>query len=197
MRIIAGSAGGVPLFAPKDLSVRPAADRTRAALFSALGDRVPGAKVLDLFAGTGSIGLEAISRGAASCVFVEKHKMSVKLLERNMAKTRLTGPIMAVDAIFALGQLVARGERFDIVVADPPFWKETDVSQNILSNRELRKYSTELLHHPDLRTLMAPGGIFVLDSYHLDRFEVPREWELVREREYGQVRVQFLVLKEG
>lgn len=192
MRIIAGSAGSIPLATPKSPSIRPAADRTRSAIFSSLGDSVIEAKVLDLFAGTGSMGLEALSRGASDCVFVDKGRESLDLLEKNMAKTRLQGTVMAEEWSAALSRLAHSGRKFDIIFADPPFWKEQDIHQNIKSNPERRQYSTEILANADIRTMMTPGGWLVLDSYHTDEFDIPPFWSLRRDRIYGQVRVQFL-----
>jgi len=84
MRVIAGSAGGIQLDVPKS-GVRPTMDRVKAAIFSSLGELVPGARVLDLFAGTGALGLEALSRGAASALFVEENAAAISAIERNLA----------------------------------------------------------------------------------------------------------------
>ena len=85
MRVIAGSAGGVRLAVPKR-GVRPTMDRVKAAIFSSLGDAIVSARVLDLFAGTGALGIEALSRGASSAVFVEENRQSVEVLEKNLIK---------------------------------------------------------------------------------------------------------------
>lgn len=197
MRIIAGIARSVPLFTPKDDSVRPAMDSTRAAIFSSLGEAVLGASCLDLFAGTGSIGLEALSRGALSCVFVEKNKFVIKLLKRNLEKTKLEGTVLPADVLSALERLAGQGEKFDLIFADPPFTKKTDIKGNLLSNPEERHFAVELLQSPLLPTLLKPEGILILDSYHFDRFSVPDSWVISREKIYGQVRVQFLVLPKS
>ncbi len=195
MRIIAGVARSIPLFTPKDDSVRPAMDSTRAAIFSSLGETVIGARCLDLFAGTGSIGLEALSRGAVSCVFVEKNKHSLSLLKKNMEKTRLEGTVFPADAVSCLEQFARKEERFDLVFADPPFTKRTDIKNNLVSNPEQRHFARELLESEFLPRILAPGGTFILDSYNLDRFDIPAPWSNLREKVYGQVRVQFLVLQ--
>src|SRR6476661_5381538 len=88
MRVIAGSAGGVRLAVPKR-GVRPTMDRVKAAIFSSLGDVIIGARVLDLFAGSGALGTEALSRGAASAIFVEDDRQSAEAIEKNLAKTNL------------------------------------------------------------------------------------------------------------
>ena len=90
MRVIAGSSGGLRLYVPKT-DIRPTMDRVKAAIFSSLGERVIGARVLDLFAGTGALGIEALSRGAASVMFVESDRQAIVAIERNLAQTGLSG----------------------------------------------------------------------------------------------------------
>ncbi|MGZ5018988.1 MAG: RsmD family RNA methyltransferase, partial [Chthoniobacterales bacterium] len=92
MRVIAGSAGGIRLQVP-ETDVRPTMDRVKAAIFSSLGDRVVNARVLDLFAGTGALGIEALSRGAASAVFVEEKREAVLGIEQNFIRTKLRGRV--------------------------------------------------------------------------------------------------------
>ena len=123
MRIIAGKWRGRRLEAPAGRDVRPTADRVREALFSALGARVEGARVLDLFAGSGALGLEALSRGADSAIFVERAGPAIAILERNLAALGAAdlGRIVRRDALAALGVLAAAKERFDLVFLDPPY----------------------------------------------------------------------------
>src|SRR4029450_1718078 len=96
MRVIAGSAGGLRLAVPKR-GVRPTMDRVKAAIFSSLGNTVVGARVLDLFAGSGALGIEALSRGASTVVFVEADRKSSAIIESNLAKTKLKGRILQKD----------------------------------------------------------------------------------------------------
>jgi hypothetical protein len=98
MRVIAGSAGGIRLDVPKT-AVRPTMDRVKAAIFSSLGEEIIGARVLDLFAGTGALGIEALSRGAGSVLFVEENDSAVAVIERNLARTKLEGRIRKQDVI--------------------------------------------------------------------------------------------------
>src|ERR1700757_1574275 len=105
MRVIAGSAGGVRLAVPKH-GVRPTMDRVKAAIFSSLGEAVVGARVLDLFAGSGALGIEALSRGAVSAIFVEENRQGVAAIEKNLAKTKLNGTIRQAD-VFAFLRRVA------------------------------------------------------------------------------------------
>jgi len=121
VRIIAGEFGGRRLVAPKGVIARPTQDRVREAWFSILGEAVDGARVLDLFAGSGALGLEALSRGAASAVFVEKARSSLEALEKNVAALDVAALVKVVkgDAMkFAEG--ILPGE-FDLVFADPPY----------------------------------------------------------------------------
>jgi 16S rRNA (guanine966-N2)-methyltransferase len=121
MRIIAGQFGGRRLLMPKDARVRPTADRVREAWMSILGDALPGARVLDLFAGSGALGLEALSRGAASVTFVELNPSSLRALEQNIAALGVQ------DAVTVhRGEAERYAERlpdraFDVVLADPPY----------------------------------------------------------------------------
>lgn len=148
---------------------RPTSGRAREALFNILQKRIPGARVLDLYSGSGAVGLEAISRGAARAVLVEKN---ADVLRRNV--TRLPPAegevaVMAEDARTALEKLASGGERFDLIFADPPYGT---------SAAALRAQTAHLL---------APRGIFVLQS---DRFEDPDPGStaltLVERRDYGR-----------
>jgi 16S rRNA (guanine966-N2)-methyltransferase len=133
MRIVAGTAKGRKLTVPKGLGVRPTTDRVREALFSSIGARIRGASILDLFAGTGALGLESLSRGAASAVFVERHKAHLAVLGRNIATCGFTDRCRLVDgdSMAALKQLQREGRTFDIVFLDPPY-------RSLLLERALR-----------------------------------------------------------
>ena len=122
MRVVAGTAGSIPLLVPKS-ELRPTMERVRGAIFNSLAESLPGAHILDLFAGSGSLGIEALSRGAASCVFVESDRTACECIRKNLEKTRLRGgEIMTTSAIRWLNQQ-ATPARFDIVLADPPYAK--------------------------------------------------------------------------
>ena len=118
MRIVAGSCKGARIFSPKGRATRPTSDRVREALFQLLGP-IDGAAVLDLFAGSGALGLEALSRGAASAVFVESDRDAVGTIERNVEKLGLPGAsVIRSDALRFLG---AEEARYDLVFVDPPY----------------------------------------------------------------------------
>jgi len=123
VRIIAGTAKGTKLEAPPGHGTRPVLDRVKESWFSSLGERVAGARVLDLYCGVGSLGLEALSRGADSCVFVEFDTDCVELLEAHLAKSRLAAraEVRRADADVALDDLSRSGDRFDLIFLDPPF----------------------------------------------------------------------------
>ncbi len=123
MRIITGKARGARLKAPKGLCTRPTSDRVKESLFSILGGRVVGRRVLDLFAGTGSLGLEAVSRGAAFAVLVDK--ATGNLLRDNAEHAHLTDVVRVVrgDVFASLSRLAAEGEKFGLVFCDPPYAK--------------------------------------------------------------------------
>lgn len=121
MRIIAGEWRGRPLAAPKGDTTRPTADRTREALFSMLASRVgsfEGLAVADLFAGSGALGLEALSRGAASCLFVEQDKAALDILKANIARLGAQGAEVRATSALALGPAV---KPLDLILMDPPY----------------------------------------------------------------------------
>ncbi|HET7745073.1 MAG TPA: 16S rRNA (guanine(966)-N(2))-methyltransferase RsmD, partial [Gaiellaceae bacterium] len=121
MRIVAGSRKGHRIAAPRGVVTRPTGDRVREAAFSLIGP-VEGARVLDLFAGSGAMGLEALSRGAVRCVFVEQDREACRVIERNLEKLRLTGAVvLRRAAVEAVREEKERGHRYELVLADPPY----------------------------------------------------------------------------
>jgi 16S rRNA (guanine966-N2)-methyltransferase len=181
MRIIAGLARGMPLAVPQ-AGVRPTADRIREAIFSSLGAHVVEARVLDLFAGTGALGLEAASRGAISVMFVENARASIECLERNRA-TFQRNPEVTCEFSLArvavesqLRKLATAGETFSLIFADPPYGPE---AQDLLRNNFLPQ-------------LLAANGLLVLESAKRDALAVTTPWESVRSAIYGDTRVDFL-----
>jgi 16S rRNA (guanine966-N2)-methyltransferase len=120
VRIIAGSRKGHRISAPKGELTRPTGDRVREAAFNLIGP-LDGARVLDVFAGSGALGLEALSRGAAGAVFVESDRDACSTIKRNLEKLRLHGTVLCRDALQALAQETAAGRKYDLVLADPPY----------------------------------------------------------------------------
>ncbi|HUP74553.1 MAG TPA: 16S rRNA (guanine(966)-N(2))-methyltransferase RsmD [Acidimicrobiales bacterium] len=169
MRIVAGSARGRRLVVPEGTDVRPTSDRVREAVFNALyslDDAVDGAVVLDLFAGTGALGLEALSRGAAKVTFVENHRDAATALSANIAALGFAdrSTVIRTDARRWLSQ----APHFDVAFLDPPY--EFADWDSLLS------------------TLSATLAVVESDR----SIEVPGRWELVRERRYGATVVQIL-----
>jgi 16S rRNA (guanine966-N2)-methyltransferase len=122
VRIIAGEKRGHTIFAPRGRETRPTSDRVRENVFNIVAPWVEGARVLDLFAGSGAMGLEALSRGAAGVVFVESDPEAVRTIERNLDKLRLTGArVVRVDSSTALIQESGAGRKYDLVLVDPPY----------------------------------------------------------------------------
>jgi len=127
VRIIAGAARGRKLQVPRGREIRPTPDRVREALFSILSPTLASSSFLDLYAGSGAVGLEALSRGAGRVVFVERAREHVALLRSNLEATGLRGGIIEPgEALVVLTRLAAHGERFDLVFVDPPYAAETE-----------------------------------------------------------------------
>src|SRR3989440_4218364 len=121
MRIVAGSRKGHTIQAPKGRGTRPTSDRVREAAFNLIGP-VDGASVLDLYAGSGAMGFEALSRGAAKAVFVESDRDACRTIDRNLDKLRLTGArVIQQDALRALAAEASADRRYDLVLVDPPY----------------------------------------------------------------------------
>ena len=180
MRIIAGSAGGITLKTPKT-DLRPTMDLVRGAIFSSLGDGIVGARVLDLFAGTGSLAIEALSRGAGSATLVESDKKACAVIAENLSRARVSASVLCVD-VFRFLQTSAPAEPADFLFADPPYAKQ----------RGDRDYAAELLLHPRLPLFLAPEGLFVLEvAQHWKLPEAPA-WECLRRKRYGSTETLFL-----
>ncbi|HEY1770174.1 MAG TPA: 16S rRNA (guanine(966)-N(2))-methyltransferase RsmD [Chthoniobacterales bacterium] len=180
MRVIAGSAGGIRLDVPKT-DIRPTMDRVKAAIFSSLGDRVIGASVLDLFAGTGALGIEALSRGAATAEFVENNRSAVAAIERNLAKTNLRGRVRSREVFDYLAHARA-AETFDLVFADPPYEK----------SKSGEAFTDSLLQNPHLPACLTPDGIFVLEKRPGENLPAANVWKVIRRKTYGATETIFL-----
>ena len=180
MRVIAGSAGGIRLAVPKR-GVRPTMDRVKAAIFSSVGDAVIGARVLDLFAGSGALGIEALSRGASSAVFVEEDPQSADIIEGNLAKTKLAGRVRRQDA-FDFLRHASTAETFQIIFADPPYEK----------TKHGERYTEKLLTNETLPCLLESSGVFVLEKRPNEILPKMKLWHMIRQKTYGATEVLFL-----
>ena len=180
MRIIAGSSGGIQLDVPTR-GVRPTMDRVKAAIFSSLAENVVGARVLDLFAGSGALGIEALSRGASSVLFVDEDRQAADTIERNLRKTKLDGRVRQQDVFKFLRSSASAGQ-FNIIFADPPY------EQAKLGER----FTDKLLENEPLARLLQPDGIFVLEKRPGERVPEARLWNILRAKSYGATEVLFL-----
>jgi 16S rRNA (guanine966-N2)-methyltransferase len=185
MRVISGIAGGIPLVAPKT-GIRPTMDRVKGAIFSSLEPGLEGARVLDLFAGAGTLGIEALSRGAKEAVFVEKEARAAEVIRRNLEKTRLTGGFLQVTDVFSYLDRLAPKGAFDFIFADPPYATKPGE----------RDFTPELMASEPLADALAAGGIFVLEKLPGQPIPLGARWELVRERRYGATEVALLRMKD-
>ncbi len=171
MRIIAGSHRGHTINAPSRQDTRPTSDRVRENVFNIVGP-VDGAAVLDLYAGSGAMGLEALSRGAARAVFVESDPDAVRAIERNLDKLKLQATILRRDAIAALSTEASAGREYDLVLVDPPYDMYLDLQP------QLARY---------LPAVLADDGMLVVETDARTQPELPLEERT--SRKYGQTRV--------
>jgi 16S rRNA (guanine966-N2)-methyltransferase len=176
LRVISGSAGGLHIQSPKRHALRPTQDRIRQVIFSSLAERIPGARVLDLYAGTGSFGIEALSRGAAAAVFVEQNREAVECIRTNLAHCRLTGgEVRQADAFAFLDQC---SEPFDLIFADPPY----------------EKTRGSLNAHPLLARFeqsICAKGLIVWEHFAAQSLDPTSVWNVLRHRTYGETGLTF------
>lgn len=175
MRVIAGTAGGRPLVAPRGAHTRPITDRVKETLFGILADRVMDACVLDLYAGSGSVGIEALSRGAASCDFVEHDRRAIAAIRENLARAGVAehAAVHAMDVMRYLER--SEDGPFGLVFVDPPYEERA-----ILAPLER------------LVTRLAPGATVVVK--HHWRTPIPGQPGLARwrERRFGETTLTFM-----
>jgi 16S rRNA (guanine966-N2)-methyltransferase len=171
MRIIAGTHRGHTIHAPPGLGTRPTSDRVRESIFNIVGP-LDGAEVLDLYAGSGAMGLEALSRGAAHATFVERDGDAVRTIERNLDKLRLKATVVRRDAVTALAREAGTGRKYDLVLLDPPYDMYADLQP------QLARY---------LPAVLAEDGLLVVETDARVEPELPLA--LRTSRKYGSVRV--------
>jgi 16S rRNA (guanine966-N2)-methyltransferase len=180
MRIIAGKAGRIAIKVPPAVA-RPTTDFVRQAIFSILGERVENARVLDLFAGSGALGLEALSRGAASCVFVDEHRQASAVIAENLAKSRLEGGRVVKTEVVSF--LKRDAASYDLIFADPPYWKHHGDKDHV----------GDLLQSGLLAPRLAPGGWFVAEVSANQASPEADDLTLNDRREYGGSAILFYV----
>jgi 16S rRNA (guanine966-N2)-methyltransferase len=174
MRVVAGIYGGRRLVAPAGSVTRPTSDRVREALFSVLGGSVRDARVLDLFAGSGALGIEALSRGAAAAVFVERAPKAIAAIRANLDALGIEGDVRRMEARAALRAASTRGEAYDLVFLDPPYRRAAGLG------RELSEA---------LPAVLAAGARVVSESDRRDPLAL--ELALSGERRYGDTVIRI------
>jgi 16S rRNA (guanine966-N2)-methyltransferase len=178
MRVISGSAGGIPLRIPSH-DLRPTMEMVRGAIFSALGERVTAARVLDLFSGSGAFGIEALSRGAAAATFVDDHPKAIAAIKANLEKTHLEATVVRSDVFRFLERT---DQTFDLIFADPPYSKrpnDLDLAAKLIASSVLKNHLME-------------DGLFVLERTSGDLSLEAHGWTAIRDKNYGSTQVLFL-----
>lgn len=178
MRIITGTAKGRKIKAPEGMETRPTSDRVKESIFNIIQDNIYGSKVLDLFAGTGNLGLECISRGSENCTFVEKSSTTFSILIENVKYLNFQGKCMCMskDAFFALDSF-KNIKKFDLIFLDPPYGKSL-IEKSIMKINEL--------------DLLEDGGI-IISEYDINDM-IPENIEAIqiyRTEKYGRTKVSF------
>jgi len=184
MRIISGTSKGRKLVTLKSPSLRPTSDRVKESIFNILREEIEGGMVLDLFAGTGNLGIEALSRGAKKVIFVEKGRHALGLIQRNLAQFGLEeqSEILPTDANRAIGILKQRGKTFDLIFMDPPYEKG-------LIEETLTKLSSHQIYHRD--------SILVIEHHRRELLPpIINRWNLIRQRQMGDTVISFLTPRE-
>lgn len=181
MRIIAGRARGTKLKAPKGMETRPTADRIKESLFNMLQGRMRGARVLDLFAGTGSLGLESISRGAASALFVDRR--TKELIETNARLVHAEGQtaVRKGDVLSVLGELASHGAQFDLIFVDPPY------------DRGLGQAALDRIAQGDL---LADDGLLIIEHGAQEKLVASSGYTCVRTKNYGRTTAMSMYGKD-
>ena len=187
MRITGGKAARRILKVPRGLKVRPTPDLVKQAVFNSLGARVVGARVLELFAGSGALSLDCLSRGAVSALCIEKSHKHGEFIRRNAVSAGYGGilEIRTQDVFPAVHQLAESGRQFDLIFADPPYG-EKNIGHRSTS------FAQQLLDDAGLPKLLAPGGRFVLGHTRRDTLEIVTPWHEVKALKHGDSVMRFL-----
>jgi 16S rRNA (guanine966-N2)-methyltransferase len=186
MRITGGNAARRILKVPKGLDVRPTPDLVKQAVFNSLGDRVVGAKVLELFAGSGALSLECLSRGATSALCIEKSQKHATFIQQNASSLSDANLQTRTQDVFtAIAQLTQVGAQFDLILADPPYGEK-----NV--GRRSESFAQRLLDNEDLPKLLASNGRFILGHTKRDTLEIGTRWREVKMLKHGDTIMRFL-----
>jgi 16S rRNA (guanine966-N2)-methyltransferase len=190
MRITGGNAARRILKVPKGLEVRPTPDLVKQAIFNSLGERVVGARVLELFAGSGALSLECLSRGALSALCIEKSHKHAAFIQQNLtALPEADLQVRTQDVFTALSQLAQNSQRFDLILADPPYGEK-----NI--GRRSESFAQQLLDDQNLPKLLGANGRFVLGHTKRDTLELVAPWREVKMLKHGDTVMRFLEIAQ-
>ena len=193
MRIIGGTSAGAIIKVPKGLGVRPTPDKVRLAIFNSLAGFAEDARVLEVFAGTGALGLECLSRGAASATFVELSAKHARVMQANAGAIGVPlaqAQFKTMDAFVALRQLSGNGAKFDLILADPPYG-----NKNV--NKRSKSFAQQMLDDENLPALLEHGGLFVLGHTKRDTLEFAVPWEQKKTLKHGDTLIEILRLPKG
>jgi len=180
MRVISGTAGRLQLEAPKSMA-RPSTDRLREALFSILGNRTESARALDLFAGSGALGIEALSRGANQATFVDQDRAAIAALKINLKRTRLeSNAEIANQDVYAFLKRTPVEAAYDLVFADPPYKKNPNDDDHAI-----------ILLESSLASTLASDGLLILETGDNDPPLHSEQWTHVDSRHYGRSHLHF------
>jgi 16S rRNA (guanine966-N2)-methyltransferase len=188
MRITGGKAARRLLKVPKGFDVRPTPDLVKQAVFNSLGDRVVGARVLELFAGTGALSLDCLSRGALLVTCIEKSYRHAELLRQNAESAGFKDhavQVRAQDVFTVLPQLLADAKLYDLIIADPPYGEK-----NV--GRRSTSFAQKLIDDPALPLLLSERGLFVLGHTKRDTLEISAPWEEKKILKHGDSIMRFL-----
>jgi len=189
MRITGGQAARRLLQVPRGFDVRPTPDLVKQAVFNSLGPRVVGARVLELFAGSGALSLDCLSRGAASAFCIEKSHKHAEFIRRNAEAANFAAAleVRAQDVFVAVQQLSKGNRQFDLILADPPYGEK-----NI--GRRSTSLAQQLVDDPNLPKLLAPGGRFILGHTKRDTLTLVPPWREVKLLKHGDSLMRFFEL---
>ena len=186
MRIIGGEYRGRTLKMPKGTEVRPTQDRVREAIFNIIRERVPGSSVLDLYAGSGAFGIEALSRGAHLSVFVDNNDNCIKTIKSNLSaldKMAQSSEVLKLNAVGAISGFGKANRKFDIIFLDPPYYEE---------------FARNSLLKIDACDILSPQSLVIVEHFKKDIMpEKTGNLFLFRQRKYGDTVISFYRKREG
>lgn len=183
MRVISGKVRGLKLNTPKNEDVRPTTDRVKESLFNMINPYMMESNILDLFAGTGSLGIECLSRGASKCTFVDVSRESIALVKSNIKKARFENEseVLNLDFKDAISKLKIKNNKFDVIFMDPPYYKDMFI---------------DALEKIDNANILEEDGIIIVEHDTKDKFpEEIGSLEKSRDKKYGNTTLTFYKLK--